>query len=141
MQSDLWKTAYTNVNYIQFSEVADNHNGNTYGMVQNWDGVLLEFDLQQEQTSSILEEPYWESNLQGIRPDFVGSTFVTSDDIFIHEIDFEYIEYIPFREQIEIQNTKEYLVTLWLNLDEVLEPNGQRYTFNASKMSAQIIEL
>lgn len=58
LNSYLWKTAYTNINLVQFCELAGDHNGSAYGMVENRDDILPKFNLEKESVQGVLEKPY-----------------------------------------------------------------------------------
>ena len=141
LDSEKWKRAYLVVSSVNFAELTNDHNGSGSGTVQNWDGILLDFDLSQRKDKKVLEEPYWESTLLGIDPNFLGSTFVTAQNVFVDDIHIDYLDYIPFGSQIEIRNGKKYEINLILNLDEIIEQYDSTTVLNISKIFASIAEL
>ena len=130
-----WESANVTINYIRFFQTT------AIGTVQNWNGTTLNFDLKQEETKEVLEKPYWESILLGIDPNFIETSFVSTDDMQTEEVAIEYVEYIPFENQTTIENGKKYQIDLVINLEEALIKKEDSFELKVSTIEAKISEL
>lgn len=133
--ANAWRSANVTISYIRFFETT------AIGTVQNWKGTTLNFDLRQEETKKVLEEPYWESILLGIDPDFIATSFIATDDMQTKEVAIEYVEYIPFENQIAIEDGKKYRIDLVIDLDEALIKKEDSFELKVSTIKARISEL
>lgn len=136
-----WKSAHVTIDYIRFFETNGDQSETAIGTVQDWSGTTLDFDLSQAETKQVLEEPYWETILLGIDPNFIVNRVTTIDDMQMDEFAVEYVEYIPFDSQTIIENGKQYQIDLTLDLDEALIQREEAFMLKMSKIDAKISEL
>lgn len=141
LDSGKWKRAYLATSSVDFAELTDDHNVVGSGTLQNWHGTLLDIDLSLQRDKVLLEKPYWESTLLGIDPKFLGSAFVTEENVFVDNVNIDYLEYIPFRSQTDIRNGRRYEIDSILDLDEIIEQSDSTVVLNTSKILATMFEL